>query len=103
MELGESTEDTARREVLEEAGLIVGDLHLEGVYSGPGHFLKAANGDEVHSVTIAYSTQDVTGELKVDAQESLGYEYVNPPDYFGDMVQSHRTIVERFLAKHALR
>ena len=35
MELGESTEDTARREVREETALELGKLRLIGVYSGP--------------------------------------------------------------------
>ena len=97
MELGESTEDTARREVLEETELVVGDLDLVGVYSGPDHFFKAENGDEVYNVTIAYSTQDVTGELQVDTQESLGFKYVQFSGFHGDIVQSHRDIIEQFL------
>jgi 8-oxo-dGTP pyrophosphatase MutT (NUDIX family) len=34
MELGESTEETLRREVFEETGLKIGALTLFGVYSG---------------------------------------------------------------------
>ena len=34
MELGESTEEVARREVYEETGLRVDELHLINVYSG---------------------------------------------------------------------
>src|SRR3954452_21051435 len=34
MELGESAEETVRREVWEETGLHVGDLRLFGVFSG---------------------------------------------------------------------
>ncbi|HCQ90626.1 MAG TPA: DNA mismatch repair protein MutT, partial [Clostridium sp.] len=44
MELGESTEDTARREVLEETGLTVGKVKLIDVFSGPESLVKVPNG-----------------------------------------------------------
>ncbi|WP_316443687.1 NUDIX domain-containing protein, partial [Escherichia coli] len=34
MELGESVQDTARREALEETGLHLGEMELLGIYSG---------------------------------------------------------------------
>lgn len=40
MELGESLEDTAKREVQEETGLAITDLQLLGVFSGPDCTLK---------------------------------------------------------------
>jgi ADP-ribose pyrophosphatase YjhB (NUDIX family) len=54
MELGESTEEVARREVYEETGLKVEKLHLISVYSGPQNYIKAENGDEFYVVTVAY-------------------------------------------------
>lgn len=39
MELGESLMDTARREVLEETGLIIGCLELIDIFSGPDYFI----------------------------------------------------------------
>ena len=44
MELGESTEETARREVFEETALTLGAMKLIGVYSGAEHLCRAANG-----------------------------------------------------------
>jgi hypothetical protein len=40
MELGESLEETARREVKEETGLTVGELELMGIFSGNNYFIK---------------------------------------------------------------
>gem|GEM_PF-3162525 len=40
-ELGESLEDTAKREVLEKTGLVIEDLKLLDIFSGPEYNLKA--------------------------------------------------------------
>lgn len=72
MELGESTEEAGRREVLEETGIEVGKLELVGVFSGKQHFVKLPNGDEFYPVTIAYVTKEITqGILKADGKETI--------------------------------
>ncbi|WKA55620.1 NUDIX hydrolase [Planococcus shixiaomingii] len=100
MELGESTEDVARREVLEETGLRVNGLHLINIYSGPNHFAIAENGDEFYTVTAAYYTDDYEGELAVDEAESLSFQFFSPDELPANMVGSHRLVIEDFLAKH---
>lgn len=75
MELGESLEDTARREVQEETGLEIGKLELVDVFSGPEFYLKVANGDELYSVTAVYVSDDIKGELVIDYVESIDLKY----------------------------
>jgi 8-oxo-dGTP pyrophosphatase MutT (NUDIX family) len=75
MELGESLEDTARREVKEETGLILGELKLAVVFSGPEYYLKVVNGDELYSVTAVYYTDDLQGEIQMDDNESVDLQY----------------------------
>ncbi|SOC42573.1 NUDIX hydrolase [Ureibacillus acetophenoni] len=71
MELGESTEEAGRREVLEETGIEVGKLNLVGVFSGKEHFVKLPNGDEFYPVTIAYVSREIKGgSLKADGLET---------------------------------
>ena len=71
IELGESTEEAGRREVLEETGIEVGKLDLVGVFSGKEHFDKLPNGDEFYPVTIAYVTKEILGGvLKADGKET---------------------------------
>lgn len=97
MELGESTEDTARREVLEETGLTIGNLNLIDVFSGPGNFLKVQNGDEFYSVTVAYYTNEVNGNLVIDESESLGFSFFDINQLPDNIVKSHRKMINKFL------
>ena len=67
MELGETVEETARREVLEETGLSVGNLELFGVFS-TGELLEFPSGDQAQIVTVSYLTDKVSGTLQADAE-----------------------------------
>ncbi|MBN9653423.1 NUDIX hydrolase [Halobacillus sp. GSS1] len=76
MELGESTEEAGRREVLEETGIEVGNLDLVGVFSGEEYFVRLANGDEFYPVTIAYTSREVKGGvLKADGHETMDAKF----------------------------
>jgi 8-oxo-dGTP pyrophosphatase MutT (NUDIX family) len=69
MELGETFEQTVRREVREEIGVELGALEILEVYSGPDFFHRYPNGDEVYHVGVAFQTREVRGPLRPDAQE----------------------------------
>lgn len=97
MELGESTEDTARREVYEETGLKVGKLNLVGVHSGRT-LTVAENGDQFYVVTIAYYTKDYEGTMKIDLKESIKFEYFNVNELPNNLVGSHRKMINDYLS-----
>ena len=69
-ELGETVEETAKRELLEETGLIARSLELLGVFSGKELFYTYPNGDMVSNVNIAYLCEDFTGELLTETDET---------------------------------
>lgn len=76
VELGESTEEAGRREVLEETGIEIGTLQLVSVFSGKEFFVQLPNGDEFYPITIAYLCKDITGGLlKADEAESLHVQF----------------------------
>jgi 8-oxo-dGTP pyrophosphatase MutT (NUDIX family) len=97
MELGESTEETARREVWEETGLVLGNLKMIDVVSGADNFIKAPNGDEFYMVTVVYETSEISGELRIDQQESLDFRYFQTSELPEQIVKSHRRILENYL------
>nr|WP_088073729.1 MULTISPECIES: NUDIX hydrolase [Bacillaceae] len=100
MELGESTEEAARREVFEETGLRVGELNLINVYSGAENFVVAKNGDEFYVVVVAYYTTEYEGDLHVDLSESIKVEFFGREDIPTEMVGSHRKVLDEYWRKH---
>ncbi|MDG5787149.1 NUDIX hydrolase [Evansella sp. AB-P1] len=99
MELGESTEDTVKREVYEETGLTINELNLLNVYSGPQYFTVAENGDEFYSVTIAYYSDNVEGVISVNESESISFSYFKRNELPKTIVKSHRRMIDDFLGK----
>lgn len=102
MELGESAEDTARREVFEEAGLRIGALELLGVYSGEHYLCRAANGDEFYTVTIAYLTREYEGEPHVHDDESLSFEWVDPHCLPEQLPRTQRAALADYLRRRGI-
>jgi len=77
MELGETTEETARRELLEETGFKVDELTLFGVFSGKELYHRYPNGEEVYNVSIVYITRNVSGDVKLADGEHFDFQYFN--------------------------
>lgn len=98
MDLGESFEEVAKREVFEETGLIVKDLELLDVYSGEQYYLKVPNGDELYSATAVYYTQNVQGELKIDYRESKDLKYFTPDNLPEKLTQTDKGFIEDFIS-----
>ena len=68
MEIGETFEQTAKRETYEETGLDVGELKLFGMYSGERCFVQYPNNDQVYSVQIIFTTTTVNEHIIPDTR-----------------------------------
>jgi len=100
MELGESTEETTKREVFEETGLTLGELSLFGVYSGKKYLCVAQNGDEFYVVTTVYTTSEYYGELSVNDDESLTFEWIDINNLPENIAGTHRDIISDYTQKN---
>ncbi|MEU7530257.1 NUDIX hydrolase [Saccharothrix sp. NPDC042600] len=97
MEPGESFEDTGRREVEEETGLVVGELSLLGVFSGPEYYYRYPNGDEVYNVTVAYLARlphDAT--ITVDQRENSRWRFFAPDEVPDTVITPERPIIAEY-------
>lgn len=92
MELGESFDEVARREVKEETGLNLGALKLVDIFSGSRYFYKISNGDEFYAVTAVYTTTEYKGVVKPDGNESKDLKFFgldNLPERLGQGYKDH--------------
>lgn len=69
LEIDETVEEAAKRELWEETGLKANTLELLGVFSGEDRVYKYPNGDEVYMIGIVYVCRDFSGEIIPDINE----------------------------------
>jgi 8-oxo-dGTP pyrophosphatase MutT (NUDIX family) len=71
LELGETLEQAAGRELLEESGLTALRLRLFGVYAGPEQHVVYPNGDEVYYTDVLFECDAFEGEPMGSNEEVL--------------------------------
>ncbi|MED1798854.1 NUDIX hydrolase [Brevibacillus porteri] len=79
LEIGETFEETVRREVLEETNLKISQIKLFGIYSGKKGFAQYANGDKVFSVQIIFHVTKYEGTVQGN-EESTRLQFIHKKD-----------------------
>ncbi len=97
MEIGESAEETAIREVQEETSLIISIENLIGVYTK--YFDKYPNGDQAQTIAFFYKGCISDGELISCNEESLELKFFNPEEVPELFNQQHDDAFTDFINK----
>ena len=96
MDLGESFETVAIREVKEETNLTIRTLEFFKNYSGPSHHVVLENGDEMYVVTAVFYTTDYEGDLQHNPDESLRVQFFSLDQLPELMVPVHLRMIREF-------
>ena len=70
MELYETIEETAVRELKEEAGISADELELVTILSGKEYYFEYPNGDKMCTVIVLFKVLNYTGGIKAADNES---------------------------------
>lgn len=104
MELGESFEETASRELKEETNLDIDELELLKVLSGKDTYREYPNGDKLYDITAIFVIKKYHGKLKVNDEESKKLEYFNVNNLPTNMTEHTKNYLEKYgdILKEAL-
>ncbi|MBR2431052.1 NUDIX hydrolase [bacterium] len=96
VELGESIEEAAIREIKEESGLDVEIISLFGVYSK--YFEEYSNGDKAQTIVHVFKAKIIGGDLVAKNDETLELKFFglgNVPPLFN---QQHQDIFDDIIS-----
>ncbi len=94
MELGETPEETARRECLEETGIHVKNLQFYNMQSGEKHHFTYPNGDEVYVLDINFVCRSYEGVLRRDEEEVRQLRFFAKDELPEDLCETDKEIIE---------
>ena len=99
IDLKESAEEAAARELLEETGLVADELELFKVYSGEITHYVYFNGDEIYGVDLVYLCNKYHGELEPQIEEVKTLKFYNLKEIPDKLSIRNKKIVEDLLNK----
>ncbi|WP_152393055.1 NUDIX hydrolase [Paenibacillus guangzhouensis] len=97
MEIGESADETAKREVEEETGLRINIEELIGIYSK--YFDEYPNGDQAQTIAFVYKGNISGGEIIKENEESIELKFFNKDEVPELFNQQHNDAFNDFVNK----
>lgn len=96
MELGESFEEVAFRELKEETNLEIDDLKLIKILSGKDTYREYPNGDKLYDITAIFVIKKYHGELKINDDESKKLDWFDINSLPENMTEHTKNYIEKF-------
>ena len=94
MELHETIEETAVRELKEETGIDADKLELVTILSGDEYYFEYPNGDKMCTVIVLFKVLNYTGEIKISDNESKQLKFFSL-DSLPNMESRAKTIIDK--------
>ncbi len=102
IDLKETGEEAAKRELLEETGLVAKSLDLFKVYTGEITHYVYFNGDEIYGVDLVYICKDYEGKLIPQKEEVKELKFYNLNHLPDKMSIRNKQIVKDLLVRRKL-
>ena len=100
IDLKETAEEAAHRELFEETGLVADSLKLFKVYTGEVTHYVYFNGDEIYGVDLVYLCNKYHGELLPQKEEVSELAFFDLKDMPEKMSIRNKAIVKDLLEKY---
>lgn len=99
IDLNETGEEAAKRELFEETGLIADELRLFNVYTGEITKYVYFNGDVIYGVDLVYLCYKYSGTLVPQKEEVKSLRFVNINEMPEKMSMRNKQIIKDLLNK----
>jgi len=94
LDLGETIEECATRELKEETGLIAISLELFKIYTGELTKYTYVNGDQMYGVDVVYLVRKYQGKLTPQKEEVNKLMFVKLDDIKGNLSPRNKQIIK---------
>lgn len=95
LEMGESLEEAARRELFEEAGLKAEKLTFKALLSGKDMHYVYPHGDEIYNVIAVYEAEGIEGTPTINDDEGIELKYFSIDEPIEDLNPMTMTILKK--------
>jgi 8-oxo-dGTP pyrophosphatase MutT (NUDIX family) len=99
MEMGETFEETVRREIREEAGLSLERLDVFQLYSGKDCIMEYPKGDICFGPSIVFITNEYYGEIVNDPEEVMEHRFYKKTELSDNRNRYDKDIILEWAAR----